>query len=195
MAISIQETFQIQAPVDAVWRFFMDPQQVATCMPGAALEEVQDERTFRGSIKVKVGAITTSYEGRVTLTTVDEQAYAIEMAAEGKETSGGTARASMSSRLRSLSDAQTEVVAEATVDLTGRIMQVGRGMIEGVSHELFQQFVRRARERLEAPEGAALAAVPGKQEPIRIVPLILKALWSAIRRFFRRLFGRRAERS
>ena len=95
MAINIQETFQIQAPVDAVWRFFMDPQQVAACMPGAALEEVQDERTFRGSIKVKVGAITTSYEGRVTLTTVDEQAYTVEMAAEGKETSGGTARASM----------------------------------------------------------------------------------------------------
>ena len=49
---------------------------------------------------------------------------------------------------------QTEIVAEASVDLTGRIMQVGRGMIQGVSKQLFQQFVVRARQQLEAEAAA-----------------------------------------
>jgi carbon monoxide dehydrogenase subunit G len=195
MAIAIQETFQIQAPIESVWRFFLDPDQVASCMPGAALDEVIDERTFKGNIRVKVGAITTSYEGRVTLTTVDEEAYAVEMVAEGRETSGGTAKGTMSSRLRSLAPGVTEVVAEANVDLTGRIMQVGRGMIQGVSHQLFQQFVTRVRERLEAPEGALVDAGRLEQDAIPIISIVLKTIWSAIIRFVRRLLGRETARS
>jgi hypothetical protein len=92
-----------------------------------------------------------------------------------------------------LPDGQTEIVTEASVDLTGRIMQMGRGMIQGVSHQLFQQFVARAKERLEAPRGAAAEDAPAREEePLRIVPLILRALWSAIIGFFRRLLRRPA---
>lgn len=194
MAIEIQETFQVQAPIEAVWQFLLDPQRVVVCMPGAELEEVIDDRTFRGNIKIKVGPITTSYKGRVQLTEVDEQMYMVQMVAEGRETSGGIAKGTMSSRLRALSDGQTEVVTETSVDIAGRIMQFGRGMIQDVSHQLFQQFVTCAKEHLEAPEGAATeeAEAAAEAEPVRILPLALRALWSAIVRFFRRLFGRPA---
>jgi carbon monoxide dehydrogenase subunit G len=193
MAIEVRETFQVEAPIDAVWRFVMDPHKVATCIPGAELEEVVDDRTFLGSVRVKVGAITARYKGRVQLTEVDEKAHIAQMVAEGRETGGGTAKGTMSSRLRSLPDGQTEIVTEASVDLTGRVMQMGRGMIQGVSRQLFQQFVARAKERLEAPhaEGAEDRAAR-EEEPLRIVPLILRALWSAIIGFFRRLFRRPA---
>ena len=60
MAIDIKETFQVRAPIATVWQFMLDPQKVAACMPGAVLEQVVDERTFLGAIKVKIGAITTS---------------------------------------------------------------------------------------------------------------------------------------
>ncbi len=194
MAIEIQETFPVRAPIEAVWQFLLDPQRVVVCMPGAELEEVIDDRTFRGNIKVKVGPITTSYKGSVQLTEVDEQVYMVQMVAEGRETGGGIAKGTMSSRLRALPDGQTEVVTETSVDIAGRIMQIGRGMIQDVSHQLFQQFVACAKERLEAPEGAATeeAEAAAEAEPVRILPLALRALWSAIVRFFRRLFGRPA---
>jgi len=191
MAIEISETFQIAAPIDEVWRFVMDPQQVAACMPGAALDEIVDAQTFLGAIKVKVGAITTQYKGRVQLTHVDEQARVVEMTAQGRETGGGTASATMSSRLRALPDGSTEVSAEASLDLTGRVMQVGRGMIQGISHELFQQFVACATARLEAGEGsAAPGSSAATEQPIRLVPLVLRVLWSSIVRAVRRLFRR-----
>ena len=195
MAIDIKETFQVRAPIATVWRFMLDPQKVAACMPGAELEQVVDERTFLGAIKVKIGAITTRYKGRLQLTLVDEPAHTMQMTGEGRETSGGTAKASLASRLRSLPDGQTEVVAEASVDLTGRIMQVGRGMIQGVAHQLFLQFVAAAKTQLERPGdvvagSAAAAAVtppPPPQQAIRIVPLMLAVIRSAILRFFQRL--------
>jgi carbon monoxide dehydrogenase subunit G len=187
MAIEIRETFAVAAPIEAVWRFVMDPHNVASCMPGAKLEKVVDDRTFLGSIQVKLGAITTSYRGRVQLAHVDEAEHSVQMIAEGRETGGGTARATIASRLRSLPDGQTEVVADSTIDLTGRVMQVGRGMIQGVSHQLFRQFVDRTKQRLEVdPGGVEARAADSESAPIRIVPLVLKALWLSILRFFRR---------
>ncbi len=214
MAIDIEETFQVRAPIDLVWRFLLDPRQVAPCMPGAELDEIVDERTFHGNVKIKVGAITTRYKGKVQLTKVDEASRTIEMSAEGRETSGGTAKGSIASVMRELADGGTEVVAKATVDLTGRIMQVGRGMIQGVSHQLFLQFVAAVQARLEpmaaaaagvsAPAASAAAATatptgatatPSVTRPepqaIRVLPLVLKVMWTAMLRLFRRLLGKR----
>ena len=191
MAIEIRETFQVRAPLDEVWRFMMDAERVSTCMPGAVLEEVVDERTFLGSIRVKVGAITTSYKGRVRFEEVDEAGHVVRMTAEGRESGGGTAKGRMSSRLTALGDGETEVAAEASVDLTGRIIQVGRGMVQGVSKELFRQFAASVKERLESPGGAEAEGGPREAEPIRIVPVVLRVVWSWIVGFLRRLFGRK----
>lgn len=198
MAIEIRETFQVQAPIDRVWKFVLDPHNVAACMPGASLEQVIDEKTFVGNIKVKVGAVMAAYKGRVELTEVDAVSYTVKMKAEGTESGGGTASGSMVSRLVTLPDGRTEVVAEASVDLTGRIMQVGRGMIQGVSKQLFQQFVKSARAQLEAEAAAAAAGAPPppppvkREEAINAVALVFRTIWAAIVSFFRRLFGRRA---
>lgn len=217
MAIDIQETFTVQAPIDLVWRFLLDPHQVAPCMPGAELDEIVDERTFHGTVKIKVGAITTRYKGKVHLMTVDEAGRRIEMTAEGRETGGGTAKGTMVAEMRTVAGGGTEVVSTASVDLTGKIMQVGRGMIQGVSHQLFLQFVSAVQSHLEPLAAAAAAAPPAaaseaggdaarvvtpevvppplprpqvEAKAIRIVPLILNVLWAAIQRFFRRLLGR-----
>ena len=212
MAIEIREKFEVKAPIDVVWRFVLDPHNVAACMPGAALEQVIDEKTFIGTIKVKVGAVMAGYKGRVELTEVDPVAYIVRMKAEGNESGGGTAKGLMLSRLTTLADGGTEIVAEASVDLTGKLMQVGRGMIQGVSKQLFQQFVARARAQIEAIAASEAAAAtvstagsaPGalaattpvapppapRDEAIAVLPLLMHTLWASIVGFFRRLFGR-----
>ena len=158
MAIEIEEKFQVQAPIEEVWAFVMDPAKVASCMPGAKLEEVVDERNFVGSIRIKIGAISTAYKGKVQLTEVDEGARTVLMSAEGTETGGGTARGHMNSALHSLPDGGTELVATANVELTGRVMQVGSRMIQGVSHQLFKQFVAKAKKQLEGGGAAGATA-------------------------------------
>lgn len=194
MAIEIRERFEVAAPVEEVWRFVMDPHRVVTCLPGAELQEVVDERTFVGRVRVKVGAVTGSYTGQVRFVEVDEAAHRAKMVAEGREKGGGTARATMESELRPTPSGGTEIVATATVDLTGRIMQVGRGMIQGVSHQLFRQFVEALQQQLEVPRDATGAPTeappPVSNQPIRILPVLLRAIREAVVRFFRRLFGR-----
>jgi carbon monoxide dehydrogenase subunit G len=194
MSIQIEETFQVAVPVDTVWRFLLDPHRVVTCMPGAELEQVVDERTFEGAVKIKLGAITTRYRGRVQLTEVDEAAHTVRMLAEGRETGGGTAKGTLTSQVRALPDGDTEVIAQAEVDITGRVMQMGRGMIQGVSSQLFAQFAIRTREALETPAAEGQEALPAAraEESIPILRVILGVLWAPVARFFRRLFQRQA---
>ena len=194
MSIQIEETFRIAAPVEAAWQFLLDPHRVVTCMPGATLEAVVDDRTFDGAVKIKLGAITTRYRGRVELTEVDEQKYTVRMRAEGRETGGGTAKGTLTSELRALPDGRTEMVTSAQVDLTGRVMQIGRGMIQGVSSQLFGEFVARAQQALEMPASeTGEVALPAADDSIPILRVILGVIWAPIARFFRRIFGRRSD--
>ena len=193
MALEIRETFRVAAPVDRVWRFLMDPAAVASCMPGASLDEVVDERTFLGTVRVRIGAISASYKGRIRFDEVDDAGRTIRAVAEGRETGGGTAKGTLTSRLSALPDGSTEVIAEASIDLTGRVVQVGRGMIQGVSAQLFKEFVAKVSAKLETPAtelAAAVAPAPAEGESIRLLPLLLSVLRDAIVRFFRRLLGR-----
>lgn len=208
MAIKITETFELNAAASRVWQFLLDPHEVVRCMPGAALDEVVDDRTFLGTIRIKVGPVVTSYKGRVEFVDVDADSFCIQMVAEGRESVGsGNARATMTSRLTPVTVASTSVVAEARAEITGRVMQFGQSMIEGVSHQLFLEFVRRAKDRLEAPadasadpEGIASAAdlaAPERQpEAVSIMPVVLRVIWNAIAGLLRRfLSGRRARSS
>lgn len=209
MAIEIQEKFEIEAPTDRVWQFISTPELVVGCLPGASLAEVVDERNFLGRVKIKLGAVTAAYKGKIHFEDVDGERYLLVMMGEGKDPSGGTAKARITVQLSELESGATEMSTEATIDLTGKVMQVGAGMIKGVSHQLFQKFAKTAKERLEQEPAEASAsasdeavpsdtsaapAVPATaanddDEALSVLPLLLSTLGAAIRNFFSRLFG------
>lgn len=195
MAIEIEETFRVQAPVELVWQYLLDPQEVVSCLPGAELLEVLDERTFIGRIRVKVGPVTSSYQGRARLTEVDEQRHRVAMRGEGQETSGaGSATMTMTSHIVAAGDGYAEVRVAARLDLVGRLVQFGRGMIEEVSKQLFRQFAQCVQTRLEGAASDATAppagSAPLEAKPLRALPLVLRALWAALTRFLGRPAGK-----
>jgi carbon monoxide dehydrogenase subunit G len=171
---------------------------VVVCIPGAELLESQDDRTFLGAVKVKVGPVTMSYKGTVKFTEVDEQARQVRLVGEGRETGGsGSAKVTMLSRVTPLESGGSQVVVDAEVDLVGKVVQFGRGMIEEVSRQLFRQFSACVKQRLEAPEEPRSAEIapanespPPETTPVSAAPLALRALWALIVRAFLRLFGR-----
>jgi carbon monoxide dehydrogenase subunit G len=209
MPFKVEEEFDVQAPVERVWQYLIDPAKVAMCIPGAELLESQDERTFLGGVKVKVGPVTMSYKGLVKFTELDEQAHQVRLVGEGRETGGaGSARMTMLSRVTPIAGG-ARVVVQAELDLVGKIVQFGRGMIEEVSRQLFRQFSSCVKQHLEVADAPpaptsepaesqaddiAPAVKPKPDEPkaVSAIPLLLRALRSVIARFFMRLFGRQA---
>lgn len=196
MGTRIEKRFEVRAPPSEVWAFLVDPRRVVRCLPGAELAEVVDERTFRGSVKVKVGPATVSYQGRVSLVELDEEARRVRMVGEGREGGGaGAARMAMESQLTALPGGGTEVTVVADVDLAGRIVQLGRGMVEQVSQQLFEQFAACVRATLEPRQGPSteggVEPPPPRARPVRAIPLLFTALWALLVRLLRRLAGQK----
>jgi uncharacterized protein len=164
MAFQIVKTFTVKAPADAVWRFLIDPRRVAGCMPGAAITNQVDDRTFTGTMTVKVGPVTTSYRGKVVFEKLDADSRAAEIVATGQDVKGkGGANMKLASSLKQLAPGETEITATSDLTITGILAQMGRGMIQDVSDELFEIFSRNVRTELESaapPASAPEAATP-----------------------------------
>lgn len=199
MAFTVEESFQVRASPERVWSYLVDPARVVECLPGAELLESEDDRTFRGRMKVSVGPVSVAYEGTAEFVEMDEETRTVTIEARGEEASGpGSARMTMESVVAAGPDGGTEVRVRAEVDVAGKIVQFGRGMIRTISQQLFGQFSDCTRARLEEnldDEPAASTTDPSpeaqpprapEREPVRPIRLLL----SGLREKIQSLFGR-----
>ena len=195
-SLKIEERFTIQAPADDVWHFLIDPARVVVCLPGAQLESTDEEGRFHGGVKVRVGAVTVQYKGSMTFEELDHERRFVRMVGKGKEKGGaGSVMMTMESTVRETEDGSTEVTVDSTVQLAGKIVRFGRGMIEAVSKEIFKQFTSCMTEKLasveavEADESAdqpAVSETPTEPQAVAALPLLFRAF----RSWLRGLFGR-----
>jgi len=165
MAMEISKSFVVKAPAAAVWSFLTDPVRVARCLPGAAITNQVDERTHAGTITVKVGPVAATYKGTMRFERLDPAARTAEIVASGQDMRGkGGADMRMTSTLVERAPRETEVTITSQVNVMGILAQLGRGMIQDVSDQMFGTFVAAARAELEkpdAPGSAAASNAPG----------------------------------
>lgn len=187
MAVRIENTFQVKEPVDRVWALLSDPRKVVTCVPGAQLTETVDERTFKGTVSVKVGPSVTDYKGQVTIERLDAQTHEIEMVGKGQDIRGkGSASLRMTGSVRALPDGGAEVSTVSEVTVVGLLAQLGSRMIQDVSAVMFKEFVKRFQEQIEQGPAAPVADASAKPEPVKAVSVLGSALGEAVRRTFHR---------
>jgi uncharacterized protein len=137
-----------------------------------------------------------SYKGHASFTEVDEEAHQVRMVGEAREVGGsGSTKVTMLSSVAPLPNGGSEVVVNADIDLVGKIVQFGRGMIEEVSRQMFRQFSTCVRQQLEVGDQTPPAdnLAPTETKPVSAAPLAFHAIWAIIVRFFKRLFGKGKE--
>jgi carbon monoxide dehydrogenase subunit G len=210
----IENTVEVDAPLERVWALVNDIPRVAPCMPGAALTGMADDKTYEGTVAVKLGPLRMAYKGKVEVEEVDEASHSARLAASGKDVKGaGTARATVQTRLEAAGDNHTRLLVTSDVQLTGKVASFGRGgAINDVASRLFGQFADCLRATLEseptepAPPPPPAEAVSAPAEAVSapaealdagsLAGTVLKgrllALVQAVAGFFRRLFGRRS---
>lgn len=188
------KTFQVQEPIEKVWRFLSDPRKVAPCLPGAQITEAIDDRNFKGTITVKIGPVSTQFKGQIKLERLDEENHEMELSGSGQDPrGGGGATMKMIGKLKALSPTETEVTGTIESTITGRLAQFGARMMDDVSNHLFNQFTKSFQTKLaeevtentSSTPGSAPSAEPVEEkppEPIKAVPL----LWSVVKGFFKR---------
>ena len=183
MALRIEKTFQVNQPIEKVWSLLSDPARVASCVPGAQITEKVDDKTYKGSISVKVGPSLTDYKGEVQILRLDRQNHEIEIQGKGQDVRGrGSASMTMTGKLVAL-DGVTQVTSISEVNVVGILAQMGSRVITEVSNIMFDQF----RNNLQAKLGHVASAgteteFTGKAKPISAVSVAFSALKAAVTR-------------
>jgi len=126
MAIKIEKSFQVPEPADQVWKVISDPRSVASCVPGARITEAVDEKTYKGVIKIKLGASVTDYKGEAHIERLDDQAQEIEIIGKGQDVRGkGGATMKLTAKVRALPEGGTEVATISELNVIGILAQMG----------------------------------------------------------------------
>ena len=203
--MQIENEFTVPAPIDEVWLHLLDVERVAPCMPGAELTESVDESTWKGKVNMRLGPVSLSFAGVVTMEDRDDAAHRVVLRAKGMEQKGkGAANASVTSWLET-GENETTVKMVADVQLTGSVAQLSRGLLPEVSRKLTREFAECLRTSMlageterttSAKETAAPAPGPTtpspgpttpvavKAKPISGLRLGLSAIWAKIRSLF-----------
>jgi carbon monoxide dehydrogenase subunit G len=155
----IEKKFTVAASPATVWAFLIDPHKVAGCLPGAAITGQTDDRSYSGTITVKVGPVATSYRGKVRFERLDPAARTAEIVASGQDVKGkGGADLKMTSRIVDLGGGQSEVTVEQEISVTGILAQMGQRMINDVGDQMFDRFTAAMRAQLAATAPAPASA-------------------------------------
>jgi carbon monoxide dehydrogenase subunit G len=203
--MKLEQTFEVQAPLEQVWAALNDLERVAPCLPGAAITGHDEDGTYRGTFTVKLGPMTAAYNGTIKVEDADDSTHTATLKAKGTDKRGqGGANATIVNKL-SANYGATRVEAVTDFTITGRLAQFGRGgMMEDVSNRLLRDFATCLQSRLvdEAAPSVAEEVAPGEAAPAASAPpspqpqpaaaplkggsLFFSVLWERIKRLFRR---------
>jgi carbon monoxide dehydrogenase subunit G len=175
--VQLENSFTVPVPIDEAWRVLLDIERIAPCMPGAALDTV-DGDDFTGRVKVKLGPINLTYQGKASFIEKDADAHKAVIDARGKDQRGnGTAAAVVTAKLAA-EGAITRVDVLTDLNITGRPAQFGRGVMTDVGNKLLGQFADKLAaqlgegtaegqaERAETAAAAAAATATGAVEEV-----------------------------
>ncbi|MEO1057188.1 MAG: SRPBCC family protein [Actinomycetota bacterium] len=157
MAEQLINEFTVNRPIDEAWPVLTDVERIAPCLPGAQLKEI-DGDTYRGVVKVKLGAIHSQFKGDAHFEELDNDNHRAVIKGAGRDTGGrGNATAEISAQAEALSPTSTKVVVTTDLHITGKVAQFGRGIMGDVSAKLMAQFAVNLNEMLDE-EGVAAAS-------------------------------------
>jgi uncharacterized protein len=183
--MKLEQSFDVSAPIDRVWKALIDVEHVAPCLPGAAVTGRNEDGTYNGTFSIKIGPTTAAYAGKLEMKEIDEEAHEATMHAQGNDKRGqGGANATIVSKVVEEQPGETRVDVATDYHITGRLARFGRGgMIEDISERLLREFAQRLQASLAdepavqdkppeapVPPSTEAAAPPPPEAPVPPAP-------------------------
>jgi carbon monoxide dehydrogenase subunit G len=189
--MEIENSFEVPVAPEQAWELLNDVPRVIPCMPGAELNEMVDENTFKVTVHVKLGPAAFQFAGEVTREESDADARTTTMTAKARDTKGrGMANARIQSSMER-AEGGTVVRIVTDLHLQGTIATMGRGVVQPVAGQMVSQFaacVARQLQAAPAPAGngePAASAEPAPPTPVKPVGGF-GLLWRSLLGLFKR---------
>jgi carbon monoxide dehydrogenase subunit G len=164
--MKIDNEFTVSVPIELAWQALTDLEGVSLCLPGAQLTGVEGD-VYSGEVRIKVGPVISQYAGTAQFAERDDANHRAVIDAKGRDSRGaGNASAVISMQLRA-DGLRTVVNVDTDMKISGKIAQLGGGMIAEVSQKLLGQFAECLEAKLAAATASSeMPAATASSEPL-----------------------------
>ena len=171
MGIVIENEFTVAASPDDTYALMTDVERVAPCIPGASITGRRDDGAYDALVTMKMGPISLTYKGIIEIIEQDDAARTAVMRAKATEAKGqGTAQATLTMDIDDAGGGSTTVKVGSDILVTGRVAQMGRGIMTDVAGKMIGEMAKameatlvagaEAKAQGEAPPESVAAQAP-----------------------------------
>ena len=137
--IELDHSFSTSRPIDETWNSILDLERLVPAVEGGRVIERTGPESVKAEIKVKMGAMSMTFTGTVTITEQDEANHRAVMQVKSKEAGGqGYANADV---VFALSDGGGTLHTAAQI--SGKAASMGEGVVYSVLDALINNFTSK----------------------------------------------------
>lgn len=133
-------TVELAASPEQVYAVFLDPDALASVIPGCHGLERIDEHTYRADVTIGIGIVKARYQAQVTLSDLDPP-HRLSLGGKGMSALG-SAQGSGQVRLEPMGGG-TRLSYDYGVAVSGKVAAVGSRMLEGAAQVILRQLFER----------------------------------------------------
>jgi carbon monoxide dehydrogenase subunit G len=134
--VELDHEFSNGKPIEQNWETILDLERLVPCVQGGSVTEATGPDSVKAQIKVKMGAMSLTYAGTVTVIEQDADQHRAVLQVKSRETRGqGHANADVTF---SLSDGGGKIHTAAQI--TGKAASMGEGVMVSVLDALIKDF-------------------------------------------------------
>ena len=139
----------IAAPREKVWEFIWNVEEFAGCVPGVESVTKVDETHYEVLVVQKVSFLKASFNMKIEGAEQREPEY-IRTTGEGKDSKiAASLKQTNEVRLEALSEGETRVSIDSTVDVFGKLGSLGFSVIKNQANKIFNEFAKNVKGKLE----------------------------------------------
>jgi uncharacterized protein len=134
--VELDHEFSNGKPIEENWKTILDLERLVPCVQGGTVTEATEPDSVKAEIKVKMGAMSLTYAGTVSVIEQDADEHRAVLQVKSRETRGqGHASADVTF---SLSDGGGKIHTAAQI--TGKAASMGEGVMVSVLDALIKDF-------------------------------------------------------
>jgi carbon monoxide dehydrogenase subunit G len=134
--VELHHSYSNGKPIEQNWETILDLEKLISCVEGGSVTAATSPQSVRAQIKVKMGAMSLTYAGTVTVVEQDPEAHRAVLQVKSRE-AGGQGHANADVTI-TLSDGGGTIHTAAQI--SGKAASMGEGVVQSVLDALITHF-------------------------------------------------------